>query len=275
MTAAHPATEATPDAESAAAEEINTGRAALEEAIERYKSPALQEFELNQRKAKALASSHLVPTTYQNNAADCLIALDLAERTNMAPLMVMQNLDIIHGRPSWRSQFIIGCVNNSGRFTPMQFAVSGSGDAKQCVAWAIDKETGARVESPPVSIAMAKAEGWHDRKGSKWQTLPDLMLRYRSAAFFGRLYVPELLMGFPAEDESRDIGAAGAQSGQARTSVDDILKGGAEVTAGAEASGVATVKPEPPPQPLQEIDPETGEVIPDHVGRAPEQGQLA
>ena len=34
--------------------------------------------------------------------------------------------------------------------------------------------------------------------------MPDQMLRYRAAAFFGRIYAPELLMGLPAADEVRD-----------------------------------------------------------------------
>ena len=46
---------------------------------------------------------------------------------------------------------------------------------------------GDRIEGPTVTIAMAKAEGWYGRSGSKWPTMPDLMLSYRSAAFFGTL----------------------------------------------------------------------------------------
>lgn len=241
--------------------EAEAGRAALDEAIDRYKSEATQEFELNWRRAQALAASDLVPTTYLKKPANCMIALDLAERTNMAPLMVMQNLDIIHGRPSWRSQFIIACVNNSGRFSPLQFEKSGEGDARQCIAWATDKETGVRVESPAISIAMAKAEGWYARKGSKWQTLQELMLMYRSASFFGRLYVPELLMGFPSMEESTDIGGSVRGSSSTGVSIDDILSGGADVTDGAEKA----TDPGAPSAEEPERDPETGEVIPNHI----------
>ncbi len=161
-------------------------------------------FENAQRMAKALATSNMVPKDYQGNLANCLVALELSLRTGSSVMAVMQNLHVIHGRPSWSSSYIIAAVNNCGRFAPLKFLIKGEGDAKTCIAWTTDK-TGERLEGPPVSIAMAKAEGWYSKNGSKWQTMPDLMLRYRAAAFFGRLYAPEILMGMQSEDEMREV----------------------------------------------------------------------
>ena len=45
--------------------------------------------------AKALASSTIVPSTYQNNPANCLIAIEQAQRLDVSPMMVMQNLYVI------------------------------------------------------------------------------------------------------------------------------------------------------------------------------------
>ena len=48
------------------------------------------------------------------------------------------------------------------------------------------------IEGAEVTIGMAKAEGWYSKKDkygketSKWQTMPELMLAYRAAAFFAR-----------------------------------------------------------------------------------------
>jgi hypothetical protein len=161
-------------------------------------------FEVAQRMAKALSATDLVPATYKGNVANCLLALEIAQRTGASPMAVMQNLNIIHGRPSWSSSFIIAAMNSCGRFTPMKFSVSGEGDAMQCVAYATDVATGEIVEGPPVTIGMAKKEGWFGKSGSKWQTMPELMLRYRAAAFFGRLYAPDILMGMHADDEITD-----------------------------------------------------------------------
>lgn len=161
-------------------------------------------FELAQRMAKAFASSGLVPKDYQGNTANSLIALELANRIGASPIMVAQNLHVIHGRPSWSSSFIIGAINKCGNFSALRFKIEGTGDSKSVTAWATDR-SGEILDGPPVSIAMAKAEGWYDRAGSKWKTMPDLMLRYRAAAFFGRLYAPEILLGMRTMEEEQEI----------------------------------------------------------------------
>jgi hypothetical protein len=208
-------------------------------------------FALAQRQAQALASSDLVPTEYRGNVANCLIAMNLAHRVGSDPLMTMQNLDVIHGRPSFRATFLIACVNQSGRFSPLRYRIEGEGLAKSCTAYAIDKETGDEIEGPPVSLQMAKDEGWSTKAGSKWKTMPDLMLRYRAAAFFTRTIAPDLTMGLHTTDEMEDIQAVSrpALAEESRQSAAEALEAAKDVT--------------PPP----DVDPDTGEVIPDEFPR--------
>lgn len=167
----------------------------------------IQQFENAQRIAKALASSALVPKEYQGQQglANALVAMEIAHRMNLSPLQVMQNLHIIHGRPSWSSQFIIAMINGCGRFSPLDYHLSGEGDSLSCYAFATEIATGKELKGPVVTMAMAKREGWATKTGSKWQTMPDLMIRYRAAAFWGRLYVPEFLVGMKTQDEVIDI----------------------------------------------------------------------
>lgn len=201
--------------------------------------------------AQVLANSTLVPKDYrftyevkkgygyeattewvnnQNAAANCLIALNMANRMGYDPLMIMQNLHIIEGRPAWSSQFIIAAINACGKFSPLRFEIINHGmtdveyietywenkkkqtrqiktqiENVSCVAWAIEKATGERIESAKIDMVMAIKEGWYQKNGSKWQTMPDQMLRYRAAAFFGRIYAPEILMGIYSADEIRDF----------------------------------------------------------------------
>lgn len=166
----------------------------------------IEGFEAAQRMAVALVSSDLVPEQFRgkDKLGNALIALELSQRIGASPMAVMQNLNIIHGKPSWSSTFIIAALNSCGRFSPIRFKVEGSGDNATCVAWAYDKATGEVLEGPASSIAMAKAEGWLTKNGSKWKTMPDLMLRYRAAAFFGRLYAPDILSGMQTAEEVRD-----------------------------------------------------------------------
>jgi hypothetical protein len=169
-------------------------------------------FDLAQRMARALASSNLVPDNYRDNIPNAMIALEMANRIGASPLAVMQNMNVIHGRPSWSSAFIIAALNSCGRFAPIRFEVTGQGDDRSCLAWTTD-DSGERLEGPPVSIRMAKDEGWFGKAGSKWKTMPDLMLRYRAAAFFGRLYAPDVLMGMHTQEEILDAMGEGQPAG--------------------------------------------------------------
>jgi hypothetical protein len=168
----------------------------------------LASFELLQRGAKLLSASPLVPQIYQgaDGLASCVIALNMALRMNADPLMVMQNIDVIHGRPSWRSQFLIACFNQCGRFTAMRFRWQGTEgkDDWGCRAWATEKASGEEIFGPLVTIGLAKAEKWFDRNGSKWKTIPELMLMYRAAGWTVRTHAPELAMGLPAREEIED-----------------------------------------------------------------------
>jgi hypothetical protein len=163
-----------------------------------------QAFELIQRQAKLLSTSTLVPKEFQGNMANCAIGLNIAKRLGADAFMVLQNIDIIHGRPSFRATFLIAMVNASGRFTPLQFRLAGKDTNRSCVAWAKTSE-GEVVESPEITMAMAKAEGWSTKAGSKWVTMPELMLRYRSAAFFARIYAPDITLGMHTAEEIEDI----------------------------------------------------------------------
>lgn len=162
-------------------------------------------FELGQRIAKALASSTIVPKEYQNNLGNCLIAIEMASRMKTNPLLVMQNLYVVNGRPAWSSQYIIAMINQSRKYkTPLQFVLEGKGETLSCYAWAEDKN-GHKDIGPEITYKMAKAEGWVTRNGSKWQTMPEVMIRYRAASFFGRLYCSDMLMGLYSADEAREM----------------------------------------------------------------------
>lgn len=163
-----------------------------------------ESFNHAQRMSTALAASTMVPTSYQNNIPNCLVALEMSGRVGMSPLMVMQNMNVIHGKPSWGSSFIIALINSCGRFLdPLQFKMSQ--DKQSCRAFT-KRQDGTLIEGPECSMKMASDEGWLNKSGSKWKTMPELMLQYRSAAFFGRLHCPDVLMGMHSQDEVVDAG---------------------------------------------------------------------
>lgn len=164
-------------------------------------------WDLAQRIGKAFAASDLVPKQYQGNLANCIVALEMANRMGASPLMVMQNLYIVHGNPGWSSKFLIACFNQCGRYSTMryEFDRNAKGDATSCRAWAVEKATGEKLIGSKITLEMAKAEGWSTKTGSKWQTMPEQMLIYRAAAFMIRAYAPEISMGLRTDDELQDV----------------------------------------------------------------------
>lgn len=206
--------------------------------IEFNNSPAgqmMRQFETYQRIAKPLSESKFVPEQYRGNIGDCTIAVEMAARLGVFPLTVMQNLCIVKGNPTWKSKFLIACVNTCGRYTTLDYHIGIDGnvgdvmyktwqkgsdeknhevlkpfespmlDNLTCVAFATEKSTGKLLQSPAVSIRMAVQEGWYTKDGSKWPSMPELMLRYRAASLWVATFAPEISMGFRTEEEERDI----------------------------------------------------------------------
>lgn len=166
----------------------------------------LTSFNNSMQIAETLSKSEIVPSSYQGKPENCIVALEMANRVGVSPLMVMQNLHIIKGKPSWSSQFIIAIINNCGKFTPLRWKFYGkTTEEMECMAYANDKITGEQLMGPRVSWKMAKAEGWTTKQGSKWVTMPQVMFQYRAAAFFGRMYCPEILQGMHSVEDIIDI----------------------------------------------------------------------
>lgn len=210
------------------------------------------QFDTMQRVCSLFANSELVPDMYKisdNNPkekaiANCMIAIEMAQRIGASPLMIMQNMVIIYGRPSWSSKFLVATVNTCGRFNPLQYRFTekgmfgkvdyteyertwdktlygGKGGYKnaaktvtfdgtkvmdiECVAFTTAKGSDKVLESSPISLRLAIQEGWYTKNGSKWRTMPKQMLMYRAASFWTNAYAPELSMGMKTEDEIRDI----------------------------------------------------------------------
>lgn len=212
--------------------------AELQASADFNRSPAGQmqrQFESYQRLAKPLSESEFVPEAYRGKLGNCVIAVEIACRLNILPLTVMQNLCVVKGNPTWKSKFLIGCVNTCGRYTTLDYRYSIDGkvgkisyktwqkgaDGKNhevqklfdrpdmdnlvCVAVATERATGRELVSPAVSLRMAVSEGWYSKDGSKWPTMTELMLRYRAASYWVSTFAPEMAMGFRTAEEQLDI----------------------------------------------------------------------
>lgn len=171
-------------------------------------------FENAQRIGKVLCQSQIIPQSYQNNLPNVIVALEIAARNKLSPIVVMQNLNVIKGRPTWSSKYIIAALTTA-RVDNLHYelaedgviTVSGFGGKTtiknlMCRAIANDKKTGEERVGPWVSMKMAVDEGWYGKDGSKWKTMPEMMIRYRAATFFASIYYPELSIGIEDEDSA-------------------------------------------------------------------------
>lgn len=170
----------------------------------------IKQFEVLQRMANMYSTSTIVPQQFANNIGNCVIALDMATRMNANPIMVMQNLCVVHGNPSFSSKFLIACINASKKFSPLRYEFKGEENSDdygcRCVAYeSHDKEHNDPLYGDWITLGMAKSEGWSTKNGSKWKTMPGQMLRYRAAAFWQRVYCPEISMGLMTTEEAYDI----------------------------------------------------------------------
>lgn len=156
--------------------------------------------------SKMFSETTLVPEHFRKNIGNCAIAINMANRMGADPLMVMQNMYIVYGNPAWSSKFLIATFNQCGKYSSVKYRYVGTKnqDDYGCIAYTTELATGEKIEGPLVTIGLAKAEGWFAKKGSKWQTIPDLMLRYRAATWLIRTTAPELSMGLQTQEEIYD-----------------------------------------------------------------------
>ena len=159
------------------------------------------------RTAKMLSCSALVPDAYRNSPENCLVAIDIANRIGLSPMMVMQNLYVVKGKPSWSGSFCAAAINGSGRFSPLEYVFVGEEGKPSwgCYATAVRLSNGSRCSSDIVTMQMANAEGWTSKPGSKWKTMPRQMMMYRAAAFFARAHCSDILLGYHTMEEVQDM----------------------------------------------------------------------
>jgi hypothetical protein len=174
--------------------------------------------------AKMLSVTQMIPEAYRKKPADCVVAIDMANRMGVSPMMVMQNLYVVRGKPSWSGQGCMALIKahkDIDNARPVYFGERNT-DGWGCYILATFKD-GEKVHGAEVTIKMAKDEGWYGKNDSKWKTIPELMLSYRAAAFFARVYIPESLMGVHTDDENEDIYAKRSYAQKIETDEPDIF----------------------------------------------------
>ncbi len=177
------------------------------------------------RAADMLSKTSIIPQTYQGKPQDCFVAIEMATRMGVSPMVVMQNMYVVKGKPSWAGQACTMLINSCGKFRDVKHIYTGTKgtDSRGCYVSAIRCSDGEQIDGVEVTMQMAKSEGW--TSNSKWKNMPELMLAYRASAFFARVYCPEALMGVQTYDEVYDTSFADENKGKA-IDLTNALNGG-------------------------------------------------
>lgn len=157
--------------------------------------------------AQALAKADIAPQTYRNKPENCVIVLDIANRMGISPLAVMQYSQVVQGQFTWKGMACKAMIDGCGKYRNSRYEEKGKQGSPdwgfRLVAERVS--TGETVCGPWVTWKMATDEGWATKGGSKWKTMPELMFRYRAAAFFMRTECAAIGMGFQTADEVGDV----------------------------------------------------------------------
>lgn len=155
-----------------------------------------------------LSKSTLVPDRFRGDQGSTLIALDMASRMGVNPLMVLQNTYVVYGQPSFSGQFAIACLRNSRRYKEIRFEYLNGKDYTGGM-----RVVGVRADGSPDDVGtsitpeLVASMGWMSKRDSMWQKMPEQMYKYRAASWFVKTCCPDLLMGIPTSDELEDAGA--------------------------------------------------------------------
>lgn len=157
------------------------------------------------KNAQVLSRSQLLPDRYKGKPEDIIMLMDLSSRMNLSLFTVASQMYVVHGTPAITAQLAISLVNASGRFSPLSYVFVGDPGSREYGCYAIATRLADNVvcKGTVITLGMATDEGW--MRNSKWKTMTDQMLMYRSVAFFARVFCPDVLMGLQTSDELVDV----------------------------------------------------------------------
>jgi hypothetical protein len=207
------------------------------------------------RVAKAFSLSGMVPEAYQGKPEACLVALMYAQQLGEHPMLLFQEMGVYKGKPITSTKFAIARANNSGILRgPITWQSQGTGPALEVIASAVLRETG-EVITAKASMKEAIADGW--TRNAKYQSIPEQMLRWRSASRLINLYFPEVLFGMGVREEAEvqkvQVAETPASSGDTIADLNRQIAAQAAAPAPAVAPAVVDAEEvtEPEAQPLR------------------------
>lgn len=151
--------------------------------------------------AEKIARSNLLPRQYQNNPANVLLALEYGNALGISPVVAMQQIHVIEGKPTASAQLIGGLVRQAGHKLRVEF------DDKTMTATAKI----IRADDPDYEFVavwtMDRAKAANLTGKGNWKSYPAAMLKARAITEVARDACPEALFGvaYTAEELNGDV----------------------------------------------------------------------
>lgn len=149
--------------------------------------------------SKFIANSSLVPKEYRGKPGDIFLTIDIGLELGLKPLVALQNIAVINGKPSVYGDAAIALVRSHPQFEDIQEYY----DEKKQQAVCIIKRKGQSAHTKTFSVEDAKkARLWG--KPGPWAQYPERMLQMRARGFAIRDVFSDALKGLITVEEAQD-----------------------------------------------------------------------
>lgn len=150
------------------------------------------------RFAEALAGADLLPRAFQQRPANVLLAMELGDALGIAPIVAMNEINVIGGSPSLSASLMAALARQAGH----KVRIMGGADVATCIIVRADDPT--YEHTATWDVAKAKAAGLWGK--GHWAKDAATMLKWRAVSECVRFACSEVLGGLRySREEMADI----------------------------------------------------------------------
>ena len=201
-------------------------------------------FEHYFRIAKMMSQSQMVPKGYVDKPQDVLIAMEYGRSLNLGPLQAIQNIAVINGKPSLYGDAVLAVCSGHPEFENIEEVPVLSANNKVIGYTCTVKRKNRSLVSHTFTVEDATAASLWGKQGP-WKMYPNRMLQMRARAFALRDSFADALGGVRICEEVQDY------------------KETKNITPSSAKAEIEAILNKPKLIEPKDIDPETGEIIPE------------
>jgi hypothetical protein len=203
------------------------------------------------RYAEALSGASLLPESYRGKPANLLLALEYGAALGIAPMVAVQEIHVIKGKPTLSALLRAALVRRAGH------TLRVTGDATTATCDIIRADDPDFTFTTTWTLDRARAAGL--LSNDSWRKYPDNMLKARAISECARNACPDVIAGFGyTAEELGDDTADSYPTSSDGVSAHNAGHGSAEIAApGPSEEPVIVyaeiVEPDPPTRPVERL----------------------